>query len=97
MKKSIFFALSLGIFFLLPNLCSAECTDLAGFQSFSLEEGDTVVLHSGSIPVARFDVQDCNVQPSSKIELIKSYVCDGDEIMIDGFKCTIMEIKALGP
>ncbi len=97
MKKSIFFALSFGIFFLLPNLSSAECTDIGGFYSFSLEGVNTVVLYSGSIPVARFDVQDCSVQASSKIELIKSYVCDGDEIMIDGSRCTIMEIKPLGP
>jgi hypothetical protein len=97
MKKKFFFVLSLGIFFLLPNLSSAECTTIGGFSSFSLEGANTVILYAGSGPVARFDVQNCEVQPSSQIQLIKSYVCDGDEIMADGSRCTIMEIKPLGP
>jgi len=49
------------------------------------------------VRVARFDVLDCSVQPSSKIQLIKSDVYDGDEIMIDGSRCRIMEMKPLGP
>lgn len=97
MKKNIFVGLCLGIFIFLPNLSSAECTDLGGFNSFSLQGANTVVLYSGSRPVARFDVQTCSVDPSSKIELIKSYVCDGEEILIDGSRCTIIEIKPLGP
>ena len=97
MKKNIFFALCLGIFFLLPNLSLAECTDIGGFYSFSLEGVNTVILYAGSGSVARFDVQSCTVQPSSKIQLIKSYVCEGDEILADGSRCTIMEIKPLGP
>ena len=97
MKKNIFFALCLGIFLLLPNLSLAECTDLGGFTNFSLEGANTVILYSGSRPVARFDVQDCSVESSSKINLIKSYVCDGEEILVDDEKCTIMEIKPLGP
>jgi len=84
-------------FFLIPSLSSAECTTICAFSNFSLEGTNTVVLYAGSSPVARFDVLDCNVQPTSKIQLIKSSVCDGDEIMIDGSRCTMMEIKPLGP
>ncbi len=97
MKKSLFFALGLGIVLLLPSLSSAECTSIGGFNNFSLEGTNTVVLYAGSSPVLRFDVMDSSVQPSSRIQLIKSDVCDGDEIMIDGSRCTVMEIKPLGP
>jgi hypothetical protein len=97
MKKNLFLALCLGVVFLFPNLSSAECTSIGGFSNFSLEGTNTVVLYAGSSPVVRFDVMDCSVQPSSKIQLIKSDVCDGDEIMIDGSRCTMMEIKPLGP
>jgi len=97
MKKKILFLLFSGIFFLLPNLSSADCMDMGGFSSFSLEGVNTVVLYSGSTPIARFDVQSCEVLPSSQIRLIKTDVCDGDEIMIDGSRCTIMEVKTLGP
>ncbi len=97
MKKNLYLALCLGIVILLPNLSSAECTSIGGFSNFSVEGTNTVVLYAGSSPVARFDVLDCSVQPSSKIQLIKSDVCDGDEIMIDGSRCTMMEIKPIGP
>ncbi len=97
MKKNLFLALCLGIIFLFPSLSSAECTSIGGFNNFSLEGTNTVVLYAGSSPVLRFDVMDCSVQPSSRIQLIKSDVCDGDEIMIDGPRCTMMEIRPLGP
>lgn len=97
MKKNLFLGLGLGIAFLLPSLSSAECTNIGGFSNFLLEGNNTVILYAGSSPVLRFDVMDCSVQPTSKIQLIKSDVCDGDEIMIDGSRCTMMEIKPLGP
>jgi hypothetical protein len=97
MKKTIFGVLCLGIFFLIPSLSSAECTTIGAFSNFSLEGTSTVVLYAGPSPVVRFDVLGCNVQPTSKIQLIKTNVCDGDEIMIDGSRCTMMEIKPLGP
>ena len=97
MKKKILLMTCLVAIFLLPNLSSAECTSIGYFNSFSLEASNTVVLYAGSKPILRFDVLGCEVQPSSKIQPIKSNVCDGDDIMIDGFKCTMMEIKPLGP
>jgi hypothetical protein len=97
MKRKLCFLLSLAILLQLPSLGLAECTNIGGFTNFSLEGNNTVILYAGSLPVARFDILDCNVQPTSKIQLIKSDVCDGDEIMIDGSRCTMMEIKPLGP
>jgi hypothetical protein len=97
MKKSVFFLSCVVIFFLVPALSSAECTNIGGFDNFRLEGNNTVILYSGSLLVVRFDVQNCSIQPTSKIRLIKSDVCDGDEIMIDSEKCVMMEIKPLGP
>ncbi len=97
MKKKILFMTGLVVIFLLPNLSSAECTSIGYFTSFFLDGPSTVILYAASKPVLRFDVLDCTVQPSSKIQPLKSDVCDGDEILIDGVKCTMMEIKPLGP
>ena len=97
MMKKILLALCFAVFFLLPSLSSAECTDIGYFSSFTLEGFNRVILYAGSMPVVRFDVQNCSVQPSSKIQLIRTNVCDGDEIMIDGKRCVMMEIKPLGP
>ncbi len=97
MARKLSFLLGLTILLQLPSLGLAECTSIGGFSSFSLEGTNTVILYAGSSPVARFDVRNCSVLPTSKIQLIKSDVCDGDEIMVDGSKCTMMEIKPLGP
>jgi len=97
MKKKILLMIGLAVIFLLPNLSSAECTSIGYFNSFFLEGPSTVILYAASKPILRFDLLNCVVQPSSKIRVIKSDVCDGDEIMIDDFYCTMMEIKPLGP
>ncbi len=97
MNKKLFLPLFLGIFFLFPNTSWAECTDIGYFDRFSLEGTNTVILYTGPMPIVRFDVQNCNVQPSSKIRLLRSNVCDGDEILIDGKRCVMMEIKPVGP
>jgi hypothetical protein len=96
-KNALLLASFLAIVFLLPNSSPAECGHIGNFSSFALEGANRVVLYSGSKPVASFDVQNCSVQPTSRIELIKSDICDGDEIMIDGSKCNMMEIKPMGP
>ncbi len=97
MKKMIFFMIFLAAIFLVPNLGSAECMDIGSFNSFALEGYNTVVLYIGTMPVVRFDLQDCEINPGSVIRLLQTNVCDGDEIEIDGFNCTMMEIKPLGP
>jgi hypothetical protein len=79
------------------NLSSAECTSIGYFNSFVIDPPNTVILYTASKPILRFDLLNRTVQPTLKIQPLKSDVCDGDEITIDGFKCTMMEIKPLGP
>jgi hypothetical protein len=95
MKKIILVPVCLGILAILPNLASADCADLGGFTNFALSRGNTVVLYAGSTPTGQFDVQDCDVQPQSRILLRKSMVCDGDEVVIDGNRCTVMDVKSV--
>ena len=95
MKKYFLLGLCLGILLVVPNWVLADCDDLGGFTSFSLSGSNTVTLYHGSTPIGRFDVQNCVVEPKSTIRLIKTQVCDGDEVMIDGSKCTIMNVQSL--
>ena len=92
MKKCISLFLCLGVFLTLPNLALADCADIGGFNGFSVD-GNTVTLYSGNRPYVKFDA-DCDVEPTSKLQLIKSYVCDGDEVLVDGSKCRIMDINS---
>ena len=94
MKKNILILLCLGVLLVLPNLILADCVGLGGFNSFALSRGNTVVLYAGSTPTGQFDVQNCDVQPQSRILLAKSMVCDGDEVVIDNYRCTVMDVKS---
>ena len=95
MKKNILMGVCLGILLMVPNVVLAGCTDLGGFTSFSAT-GNTVTLHSGTKPFVKFDVRcDVQVQPKSRLELLKSSVCDGDEVLVDGVRCTIFNLTSL--
>ena len=85
----------LAILLLFPNSASADCVDFSSFTSFYLPGGNAVVLYAGSIPLAQFDVPDCLVLPSSQIQLLKSYMCDGDELLIDNQKCIVIAVRSL--
>jgi hypothetical protein len=95
MKKRIPILLSLPILFLLPALVSADCLDLGGYTSWVLEDTHTVVFYMGERPIARLQIEDCTISPSSTIRLIKSYVCDSDSIEIDGETCSIITVQVL--
>jgi hypothetical protein len=89
MKRNILILVCLGLLLVLPNLGLADCADIGGFSSFSVTGSNTVALYLMNKPFVKFDVQ-CNIDPTSKLQLIKGYVCDGDEVLIDGSKCTIL-------
>jgi len=94
MKKNILILMCLSVLLILPNLILADCVDLGGFNNFVLSRGNTVVLYAGSTPTGQFDVQNCQVQPQSRILLRNSMVCDGDEVVIDSTRCTVMDVKS---
>ena len=93
MKKNIVILVCLGILVVLPNLVLADCADLGGFTGFSVTGGNTVTLYSMNKPFVKFDVQD-SIDPTSKLQLIKGYVCDGDEVLVDGSKSTILNVNS---
>ena len=93
MRKNILIVVCFGIFLILPSLALADCADLGGYSSFALTGGNTVTLYSGTTPFVKFDVQ-CSIQSTSRLQLIKGYVCDGDEVLIDGSRCTIMNVNS---
>jgi hypothetical protein len=95
MKKNTLFLVCLALFLFIPGLVLADCDDLGGFTGFVLQGSNTVVLYAGSTPMGQFDVETCNVQQRSSILLINTMVCDGDQVMIDGSRCTVMNVKSL--
>jgi hypothetical protein len=95
MKMRILIPVIFLILLLFPPLVSADCLDLGEFTNWVLEDEHTVVFYRQMRPMARVEIPNCSIGPSSNIRLIKSYVCDSDEIMINNKKCHIMTLKAL--
>jgi hypothetical protein len=93
MIKNILILLLLGILVVVPNLVLADCADIGGFTGFSVTRNNRVTLYSMNKPYVRFDVQG-SIDPTSRLQLIKDYVCDGDEVLVDGFKSTILNVNS---
>ena len=98
MSRNILILLCLIILLIIPKAVLADCVHLGGrihggFNSFSLTDGNKIILYSRSVPVAKFDIQDCKIKPTSKIRLLKSYMCDGDKIEIDGERCVMLDVQ----
>jgi len=80
---------------LFPTFVSADCADLRRFTNWILETSHTVLFYDGETPLARIEIPYCEITPLSKILLLNSYVCDSDEIMVDGVACRIITVKVL--
>ena len=80
---------------LFPAFVSADCADLGRYTSWILESSHAVVFYAGQRPLARVEIPNCEIRPLSTIRLMKSYVCDSDEIMIDGVACHIITVDIL--
>ncbi len=86
--------LSLAIL-LFPAFVSADCADLGRYTSWILETSHTVLFYAIQRPLARVEIPNCEIRPLSTIRLINSYVCDSDEMMIDGISCHIISVELL--
>jgi hypothetical protein len=92
--KKIWWLLSLAIL-LFPAFVSADCADLGRYTSWILETSHTVLFYNGKTPLASVEIPYCEITPLSTIRLLNSYVCESDEIMVDGVPCRIITVKVL--
>ena len=94
MKKNILVLLCLGILMIFPDLAVSDCTDFGRVTSWYVEDEDTIIFYSQNRPVAKIDLQDCTVNSSSNIRFLKTYMCDGDTLLIDGKECSIISLTS---
>jgi hypothetical protein len=90
-KKIILFALFLS---LLPNLASGDCADVSRYTDMYVQGGHTLILYRGSTPVAFLSIPYCTLTSTSDIRLTKSYICDGEKVIVDGEACTILSVQS---
>ena len=92
MKRKMILLIGLFLFFCLPNLGLADCTGLGNFNRFIVEDDGSIIFYYNNVPLGRVELQVCTVDSSSDIRLLKDPVCDNDEILVDGERCTIMSL-----
>ncbi len=94
MKRNILILLSLGILLTLPNLAASDCLSFGRATGWYVQDESTVIFYSQMKPVAKIILQDCTVTSSSNIQLLKTYMCDADSLLIDGKDCAILSIRS---
>jgi len=94
MGKKTAILIGLAIILLCPGLVLSDCIDFGRFTSFYAAGGHSIIFYSGLRPIGRVEVPYCALSPSSNVQLMKTYMCDGDNIMIDGSQCTIMSVSS---
>ena len=92
MKKKFLLLLGLAVLLYSPKLALSDCTDLGRSTGVSVQDDKTIVYYMGNRPLAQIVLQDCSVNASSNIRLLKSYVCDSDSVVVDGQECAIMTL-----
>ena len=80
---------------ILPCSTLADCVNLERYTGWHLEEDHWIVFYEEQRPKARINVPDCDINPSSRLFLIKSYICDSDTLMINNEECNILTVETL--
>ena len=92
MGKMIIILLGFSLLLLSPGPVLCDCADFTRMTSWAVQGSSTVIFYTGNLSFAQVDLQDCTVDPSSNIRIMKSYVCDSDSLMVNGQECAIMSL-----
>jgi hypothetical protein len=95
MKRAALILFCLSCTWILPGAVSADCIAVTYFDNFIIQGDRTVILYNGMAALVKMDV-DCSVQTTSRIRLLKNYLCSGDDILIDDSACKIISLTAPG-
>ncbi len=96
MRIKRFFPVLMGLVIVLlcPALVLSDCVDLRRATSTYVQGGHSVIFYEGVRPIARVDVPYCLINLTSNIRLTTDYICDGDNIIIDGSRCIITTVNS---
>ena len=93
-RVSIVSGLLLFVFLSFPLAATSDCVDLRRSTSYYVQGAHTVIFYEGMRPVALMEVPYCAIRPESDIRLTKDYLCDFDNLIIDGGPCSIMTVSS---
>jgi hypothetical protein len=93
MQRMILILLCLLATSIVPGKVSADCIMVEVFDNFIIQKDDTIILYNGSAARVKIDVE-CNVEPESRIRLLKNYLCNGDNILVDDSTCRMVSVTS---
>jgi hypothetical protein len=93
MKRKTILLMGLILFFCLPSLGFADCAPLGRMDRWVVQENGSIIFYAGNVALGTVELQECTVNSTSVINLPAPSVCDGDEILVDGRRCTIASLK----
>lgn len=73
----------------------SNCVGVYTANSYAIIDIHTIILYDFSNPIAILKTPWCSIFNYSDICLGRDYICEGDELIIDGKKCEIREIRFL--
>jgi hypothetical protein len=94
MGKKVVVLLGVAVVLLSSSTAFSDCVDLGRATSWYVQGGHSIIFYGGLMPIARVDLPYCALSSSSSIRLLKSYVCEGDKILVDGSACMIMSVSS---
>lgn len=71
----------------------AVCVDLSNATNWSNINTHKIIMYRESKAIAVLDIPSCDIFPSSSIKLDKTYICNGDDIVVSGVVCKIRNIE----
>ena len=83
MKRYMVFIGALFLFFCLPHPGLADCVDLGSFNRFYVQDDGSIIFYYNNIPLGTVELHACTADSSSDIRLLKTLVCEGDDILVD--------------
>jgi hypothetical protein len=92
MKRKPLFLVALLIIIGFPSLGLADCVPLGRMDHWVVKGDGSIIFYAGNVALGTVELQDCTVDSNSKISLPGESVCDTDEILVDGERCTILSL-----
>ena len=95
MGKKALILFSFSLLFLAPSLAMSDCADFTRMTSWAALGSRSMIFFAGNLPIASVNLQNCTVDSSSNIRVMKRYVCDSDSVIVDGQQCAIMTLNLI--
>jgi len=94
MKRIALAIIYVAILLWVPHLVFSDCVDVRRFTVWYPQGEHILVFYRVATPIARVNIPNCSIKPSSTVRLITNYLCDSDKIIINGEPCNIMTVTS---